>query len=412
MLRFARNDEKQEILRTKQTSRATRDEQRETRNEKIRKNMKIYFDNAATTQIDSEVADSMTNVINNIYGNPSSIHSFGRESRVLINEARNKIAECLNVNPTEIYFTSCGTEAIATAINGCILQKDIKHIITSPIEHHAVLHTIKSLEKKNLVEVSYVKLDDKGIIDLDDLKEILRTKVRSMVVLMHANNEIGNLLPMKQVGDLCSDYNAFFLSDTVQTMGKYKNNLQDINIHFATCSAHKLHGPKGIGFLYINDDTSIEPLILGGGQERNLRAGTENIYGIVGLAKAFEVAYRDMEKNQEYIQGLKSYMLAELKKNIPDIKFNGESEDGGLYTVLNASFHLNSKTEMLLYNLDIAGIAASGGSACNSGVVSISHVLKEIGANNTRVPIRFSFSKYNTKKEVDFCVEQILKLIN
>ncbi len=373
--------------------------------------MKVYFDNAATTQLYPEVIDEMTLALKNNFGNPSSIHSYGRESKVLIEDARSRIANYLNVSPSEIFFTSGGTEAITTAIHGCVYEKEIQHIITSPIEHHAVLHTIKTLEKRRLVKVSMIDVDEKGNINLEELKDVLRTNVKSLVVLMHANNEIGSILPMKEVGKLCSDYNAFFLSDTVQTMGKYDNNLQDINIHFATCSGHKFHGPKGIGFLYINDDVRISPLFKGGGQERNMRSGTENIAGIIGLAKAFDIAYSSMEKTKEQIEKLKSYMASELQKNFSNLKFTANSNEKGLFTILNVSFPRNEKTEMLLINLDIAGIAASGGSACNSGVVTISHVLKEIRFNKNRVPIRFSFGKFNTKNEVDYCIEQLKNLL-
>ncbi|MCF8297839.1 MAG: cysteine desulfurase [Saprospiraceae bacterium] len=373
--------------------------------------MKIYFDNAATTQIYPEVIDEMTSVLKNNYGNPSSIHSFGRESKVLIEDARSRIATHLNVLPSEIFFTSGGTEAITTAINGCIQEKEIGHIISSPIEHHAVLHTIKALEHAGLVKVTMVDVDDKGNVDLEDLHEVLKTNVKSLVVLMHANNEIGSLLPMKKVGELCSDFNAIFFSDTVQTIGKYKNDLKNINLHFATCSGHKFHGPKGVGFLYINDDVRISPLFKGGGQERNMRSGTENIAGIVGLAKAFDIAYSNMEQTEKYIEGLKTYMADELQKNFSEIRFNADSHKQGLFTVLNVSFPRNEKTEMLLFNLDIAGIATSGGSACASGVVTISHVLKEIRCDESRVPIRFSFGKFNTKEEVDYCVGELKRLL-
>jgi len=373
--------------------------------------MKVYLDNAATTQLYPEVIDEITDVLKNNFGNPSSVHSSGRESKVLIEDARNRIADYLNVSPSEIFFTSGGTEAITTAIYGCVYEKEIQHIITSPIEHHAVLHTIKTLEERRLIKVSMIDVDDNGNINLEELNEVLRKNVKSLVVLMHANNEIGTILPMKKVGELCSDYNAYFLSDTVQTMGKYENNLKDINIHFATCSGHKFHGPKGIGFLYINEDIRISPLFKGGGQERNMRSGTENISGIVGLAKAFDISYSNMEKTKEQIEGLKSYMASELEKNFSEITFNGDSNKQGLFTILNVSFPRNEKSEMLLFNLDIAGINTSGGSACASGVVNFSHVLKEIRCDERRVPIRFSFGKFNTKEDVDFCVNQLKKLV-
>jgi len=372
----------------------------------------IYFDNAATTPLDPEVIEVMYSVMKNNFGNPSSIHTYGREARVLIEDARTTVSSLLNVSPSEIFFTSCGTEAINMVLLGCVENIGIKNIITSPLEHHAVLHKLEHLSKIGKCNIHFVKLDSLGNIDQDDLEIKLKSSDRSLVCLMHANNEIGNLLPVKDIGELCKKYNALFLCDTVQTMGKFRNSPGDMNIHFAACSAHKFHGPKGIGFLYLNSDMEIDPLLYGGGQERSMRSGTENIYGICGLAKAFEIAHRNMDADILYIKGLKEYMVNSLKRFVNDIRFNGESEDKGLHTILNVSFPRTDKSEMLLYSLDIEGIAASGGSACSSGSVSESHVLKAIGADMNRPAIRFSFSKFNTKKEVDTCVNVIKKIIN
>ena len=371
----------------------------------------IYFDNAATTPLDPEVTEVMSSVMKNNFGNPSSVHTFGREARVLIEDARKSISSLLNVSPSEIFFTSCGTEVINMSIVGCIENIGIKNIITSPLEHHAVLHTLSHLSNAGKCKVQFVELDSFGNIRKDHLETILKSSGRSLVCLMHANNEIGNLLPLKDISDLCIRYDALFLCDTVQTMGKFRNHPGETNIHFAACSAHKFHGPKGIGFLYLNGEVKIDPLLYGGGQERTMRSGTENIYGIVGLAKAFEIAHRNMDADINYIKSLKEYMVNSLKSFISDIAFNGESENKGLHTILNVSFPKTDKSEMLLYNLDIEGIAASGGSACTSGSISESHVLKAIGADMNRPAIRFSFSKFNTKEEIDTCINVLKKIM-
>jgi cysteine desulfurase len=372
--------------------------------------MKVYLDNAATTPLDPEVLEAMLPVMQTQYGNPSSIHSYGRETRSLIENARKTVSKLLNVSPAEIFFTSGGTEANNMAICCTVRDLKIKHAITSPIEHHAVLHTLEELAKAGSIKLSLVRLKENGHVDLAHLEELLKNNGRSLVSLMEANNEIGDLLPMKKVSELCELYDAVFHSDTVQTMGHYVHDLQNIKPDFITCSAHKFHGPKGIGFLYINNRIKISPLIFGGAQERNMRGGTENLYGIVGLSKAMEIAYRDLDKDKEHIKALKSYMIEQLKSNIPDIKFNGDAEGSNLYTVLNVSLPPTDIAEMLLFKLDICGIAASGGSACSSGTSIGSHVLKAIGADPDRPSVRFSFSKYNTKEEIDFCVSRLKEM--
>lgn len=372
--------------------------------------MKIYLDNAATTAIDPEVVEAMIPVLREKYGNPSSIHHFGREARAIIEEARKKVAGYLNVSPAEIFFTSGGTEANNMAIRCTVQDIKIKDVISSRIEHHAVLHTLEELQKEGQINLHFADIDEKGNINLEHLEELLKKCGRCLVSLMHANNEIGTLLPVKKVGELCEKYNAVFHSDTVQTMGHYKIDLQNIKVHFVNCSAHKFHGPKGVGFIYINNNIKIHPLIYGGTQERNMRGGTENIYGIIGLAKAMEIAYRDMEKDQMYIKEIKNYMIKKLQEEIPGIHFNGPVDENSLYTVLNVCLPATDIAEMLLFSLDIAGIAASGGSACSSGSETGSHVLKAINSDPERPSVRFSFSKYNTKEEIDFCVEKIKEL--
>ena len=373
--------------------------------------MRVYLDNAATTPLDPEVIKEMCKVMENTYGNPSSIHAQGREARTLIEKSRKTVANLLGTSPSEIFFTSSGTEADNMAIRCGIIDHGIKHAITSRIEHHAVIHTFEALEKAGVIKLSFVNVDAKGNIDYDHLETLLKNNERSFVSIMHANNEIGTLSDMERIGDLCETYNAIYHCDTVQTMGHYKHDLSKLKAHFVVCSAHKLHGPKGVGFLHINHRIKIKPLIYGGAQERNMRGGTENIYGVVGLAKALEMAYAEMEQHQEHIQGLKNYMKNQLVESIPGIEFNGETDpDKSLYTVLNVSFPEMEMADMLLFNLDIAGISASGGSACSSGSDIGSHVLTAIGTNPSRPSVRFSFSKYTTKEEIDFTVAKVKEL--
>jgi cysteine desulfurase len=373
--------------------------------------MRVYLDNAATTPIDKDVLKSVYEVMQSHYGNPSSIHAHGREVRTLIEKARKSVASLLHASPSEFFFTSGGTEADNMAIRCGIIDHGIKHVITSAIEHHAVLHTLQALESSSLIKLNYVNINEKGSVDYQHLEELLNINERSFVSLMHANNELGTLTDIARVGELCEKYNAIFHCDTVQSMGHYLLDLSKLKVHFLVCAAHKLHGPKGIGFLYINHKIKINPMIFGGSQERNMRGGTENAYGIVGLAKALEIAYAEMEEHHEYIQGLKSYMINQLRKNIPGIEFNGETDpEKSLYTVLNVSFPEMEMAEMLLFGLDIAGISASGGSACSSGTNIGSHVLNGIKANPNRPAVRFSFSKYNSKEEIDYVIAKLKEL--
>jgi len=372
--------------------------------------MKVYFDNAATTPLAPEVAEAMIPILKDKFGNPSSIHSYGRDTRALIENARKNIAKLLNASPGEIFFTSGGTEADNMAIQCTIQDLGIKHAITSPIEHHAVLHTLEALEKKKLIKISFVNIDAEGHVDLNHLEELLKNNQRSFVSLMHANNEIGTMISLKEVGEICRKYDAIFHSDTVQTMGHYEFNLKDTYIHFITGAAHKFHGPKGVGFLYVNSDVKINPLIHGGSQERNMRGGTENVYGIVGLSKAMEIAYQNLQKHQQHIRGIKNYMIRLLKDNFEGVRFNGDISENSLYTVLNVSFNPHPVSEMLLYKLDILGIAASGGSACSSGSNIGSHVLRALNCDMRRPSVRFSFSRYNTKEEVNYTIKQLKEI--
>ncbi len=375
---------------------------------------RIYFDNAATTPLAPEVLEAMLPYMSTHFGNPSSIYSYGRETRLAIENARKTVAKILHAKPGEIFFTSGGTESNNTAIATSLRDLGCTHIITSPIEHHAVLHTAEYYNKQNEVSLSYVKLKEDGHIDYDNLEEQLQLKstegVKSLVTLMHANNEIGTLLSIKKVGELCQKYGAIFHSDCVQTVGHYPIDLSNLHVHFISASGHKFHGPKGTGILYVNEHIEIKPFIHGGGQERNMRAGTENVYGIVGFAKALEVATVNYEKDSAYIKDLKSYMAQQLKANIPGISVNGD-ETGGLYTVLSVCFPKTEKGEFLLMNLDINNICVSGGSACSSGADIGSHVMKALNKTDNWITVRFSFSKYNTKEEVDRVVAKLKELI-
>jgi cysteine desulfurase len=374
---------------------------------------RYYFDNAATTPLDPQVLEAMLPFLQNNFGNPSSIHSHGREVRSAIEKARKTLANLLNCSTSEIFFTSGGTEADNTAIVNSIIKYKIKHAITSRIEHHAVLHTLQDLENQGLLKISYVDLDEKGHVNLEHLEQLLAAKDHSILSLMHGNNEVGNILDLEAVSDICKNYNVVFHSDTVQTMGHYKHDLQKIGIDFIVGAAHKFHGPKGIGFLYINGNVKINPFIHGGSQERNMRGGTENVYGIIGLAKAMEIAYSEMESHKNHVEKLKLKLMEGLKAKIPSIAFNGDSANlnRSLYTVLNVSFPPMDEADMLLFNLDINKISASGGSACTSGSNIGSHVLTALGVSPERPSVRFSFSKYNTEEEVDYVVEKVGEII-
>ena len=375
--------------------------------------MRVYLDNAATTPLDDEVLDAMLPVLKDGFGNPSSTHSYGRKIKSLIERARKNVAKHINCSPGEIFFTSGGTEADNMAIRCAVKDLGVKHIVTSTIEHHAVGHTINRLKTKGLVDVTYVHLDENGHVDLQHLDQILSTSSKTLVSLMHANNEVANLLPLHRVSEICQKHGAVFHSDTVQTMAHYRFDMQKLEqVHFLACSAHKFHGPKGIGFLYVNKSVQINPLIHGGAQERNMRGGTENVYGIVGLSKAMDVAFKDLNTHQAYVMGLKSYMIERLNNSIVGVQYNADSSslDNSLYTVLSVSLPPTDIASMMLFNMDIMGVACSGGSACTSGSNIGSHVLEGIDAPNDRPTIRFSFSKFNTKEEIDYAVDCLVKL--
>ncbi len=373
---------------------------------------RVYFDNAATTALDPQVLEVMMPFLTEKFGNPSSIYSYGRESRLAIENARKSVASILNAHPAEIFFTSGGTESSNTAINASVYDLGCQHIISSRIEHHATLHTVEHIACSGRVSLSYVNLLPNGHIDLKHLEELLASKKeKSLVTLMHANNEIGNITNIHAVGNICKKYGAIYHSDTVQTVGHFPFDLRNTPVHFITGAGHKFHGPKGVGILYINENVKINPYIYGGGQERNMRAGTENLYGIVGFAKALELATQHYEADKKYISGLKKYMMDSLKKNINGVFFNGDPLGESLYAVLSASFPKTEKSEMILFNLDINGICASGGSACTSGADQGSHVIRAVNNNPNQVTVRFSFCKKNTREEVDFVVNKLKEII-
>ena len=373
---------------------------------------RIYFDNAATTALDAEVLEAMMPYLTNNFGNPSSIYSYGRESRMAIENARKSVAKNLNAHPAEIFFTSGGTESSNTAICAAIRDLGCTHIISSPIEHHATLHTVEYLHQKENIKLTYVNILPNGHIDMNHLEEVLQNcNEKCLVTLMHANNEIGNIIDIHTVGHLCKKHHAIFHSDTVQTVGHFPFDLRNTPVDFITGAGHKFHGPKGIGILYINENIKIKPFINGGSQERNMRAGTENLYGIVGFGKALELATANYEKDKEHIYALKMYLMEQLQNNFTVVSFNGDPKNNSLYTLLSVNFPKTEKSEMLLFNLDIHNICASGGSACASGADAGSHVIKTLKPNSNEVTVRFSFSKYNTKAEVDKVVEQLKTIV-
>lgn len=373
---------------------------------------RIYFDNAATTALDPQVLEAMMPYLTEKFGNPSSIYSYGRETRMAVEQARKSVAKNLGAKPSEIFFTSGGTESSNTILNAAIIDLECKHIISSPIEHHATLHTVEYLAKSHGVKLSWVKILPNGHIDMEDLENLLKNNTEKTIVsIMHANNEIGNMIDIHEVGNLCKKYDAYFHSDTVQTVGHFPFNLRETPVDFITGAGHKFHGPKGVGILYINENIKISPLVHGGAQERNMRAGTENLYGIVGFAKALELATESYEKESSYMQSLKQYMHDQLVEKIPGVSFNGDPFGRSLYTLLSTNFPKTEKSEMLLFNLDIHHICASGGSACSSGAQQGSHVIQALKKEGDIATVRFSFSKNNTRQEIDQVVKVLSTLL-
>jgi cysteine desulfurase len=374
---------------------------------------RVYFDNAATTPISEEVINAMLPVLRGQYGNPSSIHAEGRSVRAAVEAARKTVAQCIGAGTGEIFFTSGGTESNNMAIKCAVRDLGVQRIISSPTEHHCGTHAIETVEKVNGVEVVWLPVDALGRPDYKALEVALQNSngKKTLVSLMHANNEIGTMIDLGLVSGLCKQYGALFHSDTVQTVGHFPVNVQETQVNFLSGAAHKFHGPKGVGFIYINPETPIKPFIDGGAQERNMRGGTENVYGIVGLAKALELATNEMEARVAQISEIRNYLKSRLEETFEGVQFNGDYNGQSLYTVLNVSFPPNPKNELLLLSMDIAGISCSGGSACSSGSEKGSHVLEAIHADPARKSIRFSFSHYNTREEVDFVVEKLKAIL-
>lgn len=371
---------------------------------------KIYLDNAATTQLRDEVVDKIAAVMKESYGNPSSTHAYGRSAKSLVEKARKGVAKLLNVKAAEIIFTSGGTEADNLVLVSAVRDLGVKRMISSRIEHHAVLHTLEHVEKQFGTLIEYVNLDSRGQVDFKHLEELLsESEDKTLVSLMHVNNEVGNITDIKRVGNLCRSYGALFHSDTVQSVGHFEMDLQEIPVDFTAVSAHKFHGPKGVGFAYIRQNSGLRPLIFGGEQERGLRAGTEGVHNIVGLQEALEKAYQNLDEERKHIQGLKNHFIQELKANLPGVKFNGACEDfeNSTYTLVNACLPFSAeKATLLLFQLDLHGIACSKGSACQSGSDRGSHVLNAfLNEEDLQKPsVRFSFSHYNTLEEIDHVV--------
>jgi len=379
---------------------------------------KIYFDNAATTQIDLKVIEQMKSVMSNNFGNPNSTHSYGRSSRTLIEKARKTIANQFNALTSEIYFTSCGTESDNMVLISAVRDLNVKTIITSKVEHKAVLNVVKYLEETESIDLKYVNVSNDGLIDYNHLQTLLKKcSNKCLVSLMHINNEIGSKLDLNLVGNLCKDNNALFHSDTVQSIGKYEFDLSKLNIDFIVGSAHKFHGPKGIGFVYINKNLKLNPFIIGGNQERGMRAGTESVHNISGMELAFINSYTNIQENNNHISSLKSTFIKKIKKDIPEIKFNGSCDDDSLssFSILNICLPIPKEKAVLLdFNLDMKGIACSRGSACQSGSITGSHVLNSILSDEdlNKPSLRFSFSKYNNNKEVEKVINVLKEFID
>ena len=372
----------------------------------------IYVDNAATTPISPEVFEAMKPWLTEHYGNPSSIHAEGRKARTAIEQARKTVAHYLEASIGEIFFTSCGTESINTAIKRSVLDLGVKRIITSPIEHHCTLHSVEAVKRDYGIQVDYLPVSKTGQPDLDALRSFVSDQESpTLVTLMHANNEIGTLTPIREISSICQQAGVYFLPDTVQTIAKYPLSVKEMPVTFLAGSAHKFHGPKGIGFMYINGEVKINPLIDGGSQERTMRSGTENIAYIVGLAKALELYITDRYARQKHIDGLRRYLAGQLLSAFSGAHLNGDGLDNTLYTVLSIAFPPHPKNELLLLQLDISGICASGGSACTSGAEAASHVLEGIGGDPDYKTIRFSFSHYNTLEEMDEVVRKIKAIL-
>ncbi len=376
---------------------------------------RIYLDNSATTPIHPEVASAMSELLVRCYGNPSSIHFLGRESRIIIEKARKSMAQALGCSPSEIFFTSGGTESDNMACRCAVENLGIRRIISSSLEHHAITHVLEQLHKVHGTEICWLPNDTQGILDLNQLQQWLKESrdlnIPTLVTLMHGNNEIGNMLEIEKVAALCKDHNALFHSDMVQTVGHYPLNFTEMGLDMASGSAHKFYGPKGVGFIYIRGGLSLGAMLAGGSQERNMRGGTENLPGIAGMSLALELSVSSMDQRRDRIARLKNRLKQGILEAIPGVTFNGNIAGPTMYQVLSVSFPPHPKGEMLLFHLDIEGICASGGSACSSGAESRSHVLNGIGMPNDRTAVRFSLGSHNTEEEIDRTLHVLRKIL-
>ena len=378
---------------------------------------KVYLDNAATTKVRDEVVDSITKVIKNEYGNPSSTHSYGRSSKSIVETSRKEIAALLNVSSSEIIFTSGGTEGDNMILRNCVKNLNVKHIVSSKIEHHAVTHTIDYLLTCNDIKITYVKIHSNGDIDYDDLESILESSSeKTLVSLMHINNELGNISNIKLISDLCKKYNALFHSDTVQSIGHYDLDFNKLQLDFFVASAHKFHGPKGVGFAFVRKNTKLGSFITGGMQEKGFRAGTESVHNIYGMSEALKISLKNLVNEKKYVTEIKNYFISKISNEIKGVKFNGTSgeADKSTYTLVNVLLPIDKKTGgLFMFKLDMKGIACSKGSACQSGSDNGSHVLNEIQnkQDNENISLRFSFSIFNTKKDIDYTILELKKLI-
>ena len=380
--------------------------------------MKVYFDNAATTPMRKEVIESISSVMEECYGNPSSSHAFGRSAKTYVETARKGIANLLNAMPQEIIFTSGGTESDNMILNCAVKDLKATTLISSSIEHHAVLHALEALKKVHKIKIAYVKVDHKGMIDLNHLEQLLKKDdSKKLVSLMHVNNEIGNILDLKKVGDMCHKYEALFHTDAVQGIGHFEFDLEELPIDFLSSAAHKFHGPKGIGFSFVRKNSGLEPFIHGGAQERGLRAGTESVHNIVGMYKALQIAYQNLKKEKKLVASIKNHFKSSLLNIFPEVIFNGCSGEDSIstYTLINVAFPISQdKASLLDFHLDLKGIACSKGSACQSGSTSGSHVLNVVQSEDIKSwpSLRFSFSIFNTKEEVDYVMNALEEFVS
>lgn len=374
---------------------------------------RIFLDNAATTALHPEVIQAMTDAMDGRFGNPSSIHAEGRAARAALEQARKTVANYIGASIGEIFFTSGGTESNNMALKCAVRDLGVQRIISSPIEHHCVLHSLEAIERSGKARIDFVQIDEQGHVVIEHLEALLQQQDggKTLVSLMHSNNEIGTMIDLEEISALCRQYGALFHTDTVQTMGYFPINVAQTPISFLSGSAHKFHGPKGIGFIYINKENIIRPFVDGGSQERNMRGGTENFYGIIGLAKAMQIACEQMDVHRERIMEVRNYFATQLQTHLEDIRFNGDPFGRGHYKVLSVSFAQSAKTDLLLLNLDVEGISASGGSACSSGADAGSHVIAALGGDASRTTVRFSFCSRNTREEIDFAIEKLRKLL-